>query len=121
MGVVREKENHYLNASKEGNFGSLGPMFFVHVFALYVGVGVSNPIPAFFRFPCFFSFTLFLAFLCVFPFCPGVLRVRQGGKSLFFFGVSSFFKQKKFGVVLPHLPVGKKNLRFCLVKLTKID
>ena len=25
------------------------------------------------------------------------------------------------GVVLPRLPVGKKFLRFCLVKLTKID
>ena len=25
------------------------------------------------------------------------------------------------GVVLPHLPVGKTFLRFCLVKLTKID
>ena len=33
------------NASKQGKFDSLGAIFFVHIFALYVGVGVLNDSP----------------------------------------------------------------------------
>ena len=33
------------DASKQGKFGSLGGHIFVHIFALYVGVGVEKRIP----------------------------------------------------------------------------
>ena len=36
-------------------------------------------------------------------------------------GTATVLTEHTLGVVLPHLPVGKKILRFCPVKLTKID
>ena len=42
----------------------------------------------------FVRFAIFLAFLCLFPCFPGIFRVRQKGKSLFFSGVPRCFSKK---------------------------